>query len=92
MGKAKQFLWLLAIPALLYAIDFLLLRYKVATNGAAFDTVTVKPYVAVPRKDKKEEYMFDDPEQDTCVNSLFPHLGDSPCWYLKKHKQKRIDL
>jgi hypothetical protein len=83
---------LVLLLAIVYAADFLLLRYKVATSGKAFDTVTVRPYYAVPRKDKKEEYIFDDPQDDTCVNALFPHLGDSPCWYLKTHKQKRVDL
>jgi len=78
--------------ALVYAGDFLVLRYRIAANKSAFGTVTVTPYYAVPRKDKKIEYMFDDPHDETCVNSLFPHLGDGACWYLRKHKERRIDL
>lgn len=77
---------------LLYASDYLILRYRVAAHRNAFGTVTVQPYYAVPRKDHKTEYLFDDPQDVTCVNSLFPHLGDSPCWYLNRNKQKRINL
>jgi hypothetical protein len=81
-----------AFLAVVYAGDYALLRYRVSANSAAFDTVTVKPYYAVPRKDNKLEYLPDDPQDETCVNSLFPHLGDSPCWYLRTHTKQRVDL
>src|SRR5271156_2434730 len=71
--------------ALAYAIDAGILRYRAATNRNAFNTITVHPYFAVERKDKKIEYMYADPRDETCVNSIFPHMGDSPCWYLRRH-------
>lgn len=88
----RVFIGSLLAFAVLYAGDYLLLRYRIARNQAPFGTVTVRPYYAVPRKDHKIEFMFQDPEDDTCVNSLFPHLGDSPCWYLRRNTDKRIDL
>lgn len=78
--------------AVLYACDYALLRYKIARNQTPFGTVTVRLYYAVPRKDHKVEFLFADPEDDTCVNSLFPHMGDSPCWYLSRNKEKRVDM
>ncbi|HEX3684167.1 MAG TPA: hypothetical protein VHU83_16660 [Bryobacteraceae bacterium] len=78
--------------AVLYIADYLLLRYRVAANRSPYGTVTVQPYYAVPRKDHRTEFMFDDPQDQTCVNSLFPHFGDSPCWYLNRNKQKRINM
>lgn len=78
--------------AALYILDFLVLRYRVAANRNPYGTVTVQPYYAVPRKDHKTEFMFDDPQDMTCVHSLFPHFGDSPCWYLNRHPQRRIDM
>lgn len=78
--------------AVLYIADYLLLRYRIAANRNPYGTVTVQPYYAVPRKDHKTEFMFDDPQDQTCVNSLFPHFGDSPCWYLNRNKQKRINM
>jgi len=76
--------------ALIYALDAAVLRFRVAANRHAFDTVRVHPFYAMDRKDKKTEFMFDDPKDETCVNSLFPHLGDSPCWYLRRHTNEEI--
>jgi hypothetical protein len=74
--------------ALLYAGDSVLFRYR----HVPFASVRVTPYYAVPRKDHKIEYMFDNPRDETCVNSLFPRQGDSPCWYLSRHRERRIDM
>jgi hypothetical protein len=46
----------------------------------------------VQQKDGKTEYEEGDPETQTCVNSLFPHLGYSPCWYLRRHKLLQVNL
>jgi hypothetical protein len=78
--------------AIAYILDYAVLRYRMATTRSAFATVTVRPYYAVPQKNHKTEFLLGDPQQETCVHSLFPHAGDSPCWYLKKHREKRIDL
>jgi len=87
---ARILLYLAITAALAYATDAGILRYRASTNRNAFSTITVHPYYAVERKDKKIEYMYDDPRDETCVNSLFPHLGDSPCWYLRRHKDEKI--
>jgi len=86
----KQFLGLAVAAALVYAVDAAVLRFRAATNRNAFGTVTVHPYYAVDRKDKKTEYMYEDAQDETCVNSLFPHLGDTPCWYLRRHKDEAL--
>lgn len=78
--------------AVVYAGDYLFLRFRIATNRQPFGTVTVQPYYAVPQKDHKTEFFFDDPHDQTCVHALFPHLGDSPCWYLNRNKDKRINM
>ncbi len=83
-----------AIAALIvvYAIDFAVLRFRIAGNYNPYGTVQVHPYYAVPRKDHKTEFLFDDPHDQTCVNSLLPQAGDSPCWYLSRHRDQRIDM
>lgn len=58
----------------------------------SYGTVVVKRYYAIPLKGKKTEYMGLEPETDTCVNSLFPHSGYPPCWYLAKHNRRRIEM
>lgn len=86
--SARAFAGMVFLLALLYAGDSLVFRFI----PIPFATVRVTPYYAVSRKDHKIEFMFDDPRDETCVNSLFPRQGDSPCWYLTRHKERRIDM
>jgi hypothetical protein len=88
----RVFIGAVLICAITYVVDYAVLRLRIATNHNAFGTVTVRPYYAVPQKNHKTEFLFDDPRNEACVHSLFPHAGDSPCWYLNKHRDKRIDL
>jgi len=89
---ARVFITLVFATAALYAIDYGILRYRIASKRTPFATVTVHPYDAVPQKDHKTEFLFEDPVNETCVHSLFPHMGDTPCWYLTRHTDKRIDF
>lgn len=83
----------LLLLGVLYTGDYLLLRLRVAKHRNPYGVVRVQPYYAVPSKDgKSEQYYFLDPQDRTCVHSLFPHFGYSPCWRLNEHKQRRIDL
>jgi hypothetical protein len=43
-------------------------------------------------KGGKIQYEPGPQETDTCVHSLFPQLGCSPCWYLTGHADKLIDI
>ena len=92
----RKLLWVLAgvvaLTCLAYLTDFAILRWKFKNKGDVFATVKISPYYAVPRKDHKVEFMFQDPVDETCVNSLFPHGGNTPCWYLRKHRERRVDL
>jgi hypothetical protein len=78
--------------AIAYVIDYLVLRIRIASHGQLFQTVTVHPVYAVPRKDQKTEFLPGDPTDQECVRSLFPHMGDSPCWYLTRHTDQRINM
>jgi len=79
----------LAALAVIYAADYLSARMR---GPSALGTVQVQPYYAVPLKDGKTEFMLLDPETKTCVKSLAPHFGYSPCWYLDGRKQERKDI
>jgi len=63
-----------------------------AARHATLGTVKVERYYAIPQKDGKTEFVFAKPESQACVQSLLPHLGYSPCWYVNRHKRKRIDM
>jgi len=86
---------LLALPAgalLLYAGDYLSLRFHFPGHRPAFGSVQVHPYYAIPLKGGKEELVVQDPETVSCVNSLFPHMGANPCWYVKRHLRERVEM
>lgn len=76
---------------LVYAGDYLSVRFRIA-KGNAFAAVQVQRYYSVMKKDGKPDFYFDQPQNQTCVRSLFPHLGYTPCWYLSRHKTQRIDV
>jgi len=87
----------LLLAALAYAADYGALRYRMANlnAGPAFGNVTMQRLYAIPQKNGKIEYEFDarQPEISApCVHSLFPHMGQSPCWYLQRQSQKPIPM
>jgi hypothetical protein len=85
-------LLLACLAALLFVGDFAVLRYRVAAGTQAFGKVTVRPYYAVRLKSGKTEFLFQDTREETCVNSLFPHLSRTPCWYLRRHPDQRTPI
>ena len=72
----------------LYGGDYLVLRLRRDSTGS----VTVRRYYAIQEKANRTEYVFDKEENQTCVRSLFPHLGDPPCWYLSRHAEQRVNI
>ncbi|HKW17715.1 MAG TPA: hypothetical protein VJO35_09430 [Terriglobales bacterium] len=82
----------LALAACVYVGDYLIWRYRAATNHNAYGTLTVQYYYAIGEKNGKTEYDFQPPQQEACVNSLLPHAGCSPCWYESRHKEKVIKI
>ena len=78
--------------ALVYAVDDLSLRLKLPPGRNVYGTVQVQPYYLIHEKNGKVEYDYNPPEDHTCVNSLFPHFGFQPCWYLKRHPEQKIEI
>lgn len=74
-----------AALCVLYIGDYAALRYRMARGGsdAALGTVTV--LYGAPLKDGKVRVFTDQPEMETCVRAIFPHLGYAPCWYARSH-------
>jgi hypothetical protein len=75
--------------ALVYAGDYLSVRLRMLhpKPGDPFESITAARLLAIPEKGNKTSYELDEqnPTQTVvCVHSLFPHMGDPPCWYLKK--------
>jgi hypothetical protein len=81
-----------SLVVLAYGIDYLVFRYRVASNRQPFGTVTVRSYYAVGQKNGKTEYLFDPPQPQTCIHALFSHAGYTPCWYLSRHSEQRTNI
>ncbi|MGO4883951.1 MAG: hypothetical protein ACLP59_24475 [Bryobacteraceae bacterium] len=82
---------LVAAGLLVYVCDYAALRFRIPNNRPQFDSVVVTRAWVIPMKNGKTQYAFDPPAPEQCVNSLFPHFGDSPCWYLKRHTRQQIN-
>jgi hypothetical protein len=86
---AKRALWVIPILLVLaYVADYIQLR----SSENRTSTVSIKRYYAVGLKNGKTEMYYAEPENETCVNSIFPHLGYSPCWYLRRHNMREISI
>ena len=83
---------LVIAAALVYAGDYAVLRYRIATGKQPFESVTVYRYYSIAEKNRRTEYVFNQAAAQTCARSLFSHLGYSPCWYLKRHTEQRIEM
>lgn len=74
-----------------YAADYLVYRYRLS-SGHALATRKIEPAYAIPQKDGRQEFVFEDPVTVTCVRSLFPHGGYNPCWYVDRTGSKPIPM
>jgi hypothetical protein len=82
---------LLAIAALAFLADYLSLRLNIPRRET-FDSVEVRRFFAVKLKNRQTNYMFDQPRPVECVNSVFPHYGDNPCWYTRRHTTVEVKI
>ena len=94
LGRALAWgaLLLGGLGAAVFAGDDALLRYRVAAHRDPFAVVMVQPYYAVRLKSGKTEFLFQEPRAERCVNSLFPHFGQAPCWYARHHRERRTEI
>ena len=89
-NKARIVLAVVVAIALIYAGEDLSLRYRIPRGRQVLGAVTVQRYDAIPKKNGKVEFAYEEPVSETCVHALFPHLGYAPCWYLQRHSEQRI--
>jgi hypothetical protein len=93
----RALLSILAFAATIYVGDYAFLRMSAAYPRwrQPFDAVEMDRLYAIPLKNGATEYELDarQPKETVkCVRALFPHLGYSPCWYLRQNSQKPIPM
>lgn len=85
---ARWLVAVIAVVALVYVCEDVVLRYRVGHGGSANVFQKVTTYEAGEVKGGKLEYYFDQPQVEVCVRAMFPHFGDAPCWYARRHVVK----
>jgi hypothetical protein len=90
----KTALVLLIALTVVYAGDFLWLRYRIwkPTANDPFEAVKLDRFYAITQKNGREDYEPANAQTVTCVHSLFPHSGYSPCWYVVRQNGKPIPM
>lgn len=87
---------LLVLLCLAFIADFLQLRFRIWGNHQPYGTVTVQIMYSIaekaPRGAQKNEYVSGGTQDQSCVNALFPQMGLSPCWYLRHHAQRQVNM
>jgi hypothetical protein len=78
--------------AVVYAGDYISVRYRIPKNRDPYGVVRIRRYYAVTMKNGKPEFFFDPPTEQTCVHSLFPHFGYPPCWYLERRRTQQVKM
>ncbi len=88
---------LIAALAISYVGDYLWFRVRLThpTPADPLESFKTLRVLAIPEKGGKTSYEIDqqNPEETTtCVHSLFPHAGFSPCWYVKPRSNQPIPM
>ena len=81
---ADALIWLLAAALLLWLGDWTVWRIRV-WRGGGYDTVQVNQILLIPLKNHKMEADSQSTADQPCARSIFPHGGDDPCWWLRRH-------
>jgi hypothetical protein len=83
--------------AVTFVCDYIYFRFRMIHPQPANPVETFKSprLYAIAVKGGKVDYELDEqnPQQTwTCAHSLFPHVGYSPCWYIKPKSRQPIPM
>ncbi len=76
----------LAAVLLLYPLDWLFWRVRMAT-GSGMGSATVTAMTAATLKGNRFEVYSQNTTQVNCSRSLLPQAGAGACWWLQRHPQ-----
>ncbi|MGO8984650.1 MAG: hypothetical protein ACLPHI_20685 [Terriglobales bacterium] len=75
-----------------YAGDYCSVRFQIPGGREQFGQIQRNVLYVIHMKGGNIQYEPGPLETDTCVHSLFPHLGCNPCWYVSRHTDKLINI
>jgi hypothetical protein len=80
-------LWLLAVVLLLWCGDWAVWRIRVH-QGTGYSSVQVTQLLLTPLKDHRMKADEQSTTDQSCARALFPHGGEDPCWWLRRHAEQ----
>jgi hypothetical protein len=75
----------LTLGLIAYGLDWASLEYGIPAQRPKFNEYKVDQLYTVPNRWKEIEWSRGEPVMERCVNSVFPHYGNNPCWYVSQH-------
>ena len=91
-GLKRLVIGVIVLAALFYLGDFLSIKFRIPGNRQQTDIVQVQDFYAVKQKNGRIAYYYNSTENVTCSNSLFPQLGNQPCWYVRRNTHRHTNL
>ena len=90
----KTLVALAAALVIVYLADYAWVRIRMRrpTANDPFQVMTIQGVMEIPHKDGRDEIVLEDPRTQTCVHSLFPQQGYSPCWYVARENGKAVQM
>ncbi len=87
----RKLIIVVLVLGILYLGDLLSLRFRIPARDS-FGSVTVHTYYVVKLKSGKTEYDYAGDHDVSCTNSLFPQMGNNPCWYARRNTEEQIKI
>jgi hypothetical protein len=82
----------LAVCAALLLVAFAADWAVYAVRGSPQSSVSVSQFMSVPLKGQKTEYDYLGSANVSCDVAIFPHGGEEPCWYVRRHASQWENL
>lgn len=73
----------LGTAGLVWGLDYVSLVIRIPKREP-FAVIRVDQLYAIPNKWNEVDWSRGDPVMEQCVNSLLPHFGLRPCWYVRR--------
>jgi hypothetical protein len=80
------------VVVVVYAADYLWLRFRMATNRNPFGSVSRDVYYSVKLKNGKTEFSYGGQQAFECPNTLLPQYWERPCWLAKRKTDMQINI
>jgi hypothetical protein len=87
--SADALLWLLAVVLLAWCSDWAVWHIRVH-HGTGYSSVQVTQLLLTPLKNHRMKADEQSTADQPCVRALFPHGGEDPCWWLRRHATQSL--